>query len=150
VQNFRKLTEMQSSEVFRFSGELSGEGVQALYSVVLQVLWSTSTSQYLSISTLTMMYLVLCSTSTSQYWFCSTGILWCTELLYYTHLYPNHSGVLVHLSTALVHLFYDVLRYCTLERQPSTISTVPGQSCRNPCILDHGILQAFAFVFISP
>jgi hypothetical protein len=56
VQNFRKLTEIQSSEVFRFSKELSGEGVQVLYSVVLQELWSTSTSQYRSISTLTMMY----------------------------------------------------------------------------------------------
>jgi hypothetical protein len=58
-QNFRKLTEIQSAEVFRFSGELSGERVQVLYSVVLQVLWSTSTSQYWSISTLTMMYAVV-------------------------------------------------------------------------------------------
>jgi hypothetical protein len=56
VQNFQKLTEIQSSEVFRFSAELSGEGVQVLYSVVLQVLWSTSIFQYWSISTLTMMY----------------------------------------------------------------------------------------------
>ena len=56
VQNFRKLTEIQSSEVFRLSGELSGEGLQVLYSVVLQVLWSTSTSQYWPISTFTMMY----------------------------------------------------------------------------------------------
>jgi hypothetical protein len=56
VQNFRKLTEIQSSEVFRFSGKLSGEGAQVLYSVVLQVLWSTSTCQYWSIPTLTMMY----------------------------------------------------------------------------------------------
>jgi hypothetical protein len=56
VQNFRKLTEIQSSEVFRFSVELPGEGVQVLYSAVLQVLWSTSTFQYWSISTLTMMH----------------------------------------------------------------------------------------------
>jgi hypothetical protein len=56
VQNFRKSTEIQSSEVFRFSLELSGEGVQVLYSVVLQVIWSTSAFQHLSISTLTMMY----------------------------------------------------------------------------------------------
>jgi hypothetical protein len=53
------MTEIQSSEVFRFSGELSGEGVQVLYSVVLQVIWSTSTFQYWSISTLTMMYSVV-------------------------------------------------------------------------------------------
>jgi hypothetical protein len=31
VQNFRKLTEIQYSEVFSFSGELSREGVQVLY-----------------------------------------------------------------------------------------------------------------------
>jgi hypothetical protein len=59
VQNFRKLTEIQSSEVFRFPRELSGEGVQVLYSVALQILWSTSTSQCWSISTLTMMYSVV-------------------------------------------------------------------------------------------
>jgi hypothetical protein len=47
-------------------------------------------------------------------------------------LYPKYSGVLVHLSTGLVHLFYDVLRYCTLERQLITISTVPGRSRSNP------------------
>jgi hypothetical protein len=56
VQNFQKLTEIQSSEVFRFSGKLSGEGVQVLYSVVLQVLWSASTFMYWYISTFTMMY----------------------------------------------------------------------------------------------
>jgi hypothetical protein len=56
-------------------------------------------------------------------------------------LYPNYSGVLVHLSTGLVLLFYDVLRYCTLERQLSTISTVPGRFSSNPCILNHGILH---------
>jgi hypothetical protein len=56
VQNFRKLTEIQSSEVLRFFGELSGEWLQVLYSVELQVLWSTSTSLYWSVSTLTMMY----------------------------------------------------------------------------------------------
>jgi hypothetical protein len=58
VQNFRKLTEIQSSEVFRFSGTFkrrSTSTVLVLYSVVLQVIWSTSTSQYWSISTLTIM-----------------------------------------------------------------------------------------------
>jgi hypothetical protein len=39
-----------------FLGKLQEKGVQVLYSVVLLVLWSTSTSQYWSISTLTMMY----------------------------------------------------------------------------------------------
>jgi hypothetical protein len=34
------------------------------------------------------------------------------------------------------------MRYCTLERQLSTISTVPGRSRSNPCILNHGILQS--------
>jgi hypothetical protein len=60
-------------------------------------------------------------------------------------LYPKCSGVLAHLSTGLAHLFYDVLRYCTLERKLRTISTVPGRSCsnlNNSCILNHGILQA--------
>jgi hypothetical protein len=56
VQNFRKLTEIQSFEVFWVYGELSGEGVQVLYLVVLQVLWSTSTFKYWYICTLTMMY----------------------------------------------------------------------------------------------
>jgi hypothetical protein len=42
-----------------FPGNFQEKGVQVLYSVVLQVLWSTSTSQYWSISTLTMMYSVV-------------------------------------------------------------------------------------------
>jgi hypothetical protein len=95
VQNFQKLTEIQSSEVFRFSRELSGEGVQVLYSVVLWVL-----PEHWFISTLTMIYSavlvhlstgsvvlvfydlqiyctalpcpqILLSTSKSQYWSCT-------------------------------------------------------------------------------
>jgi hypothetical protein len=85
MQNFQKLTEIQSSEVFRFSGELSRERststVLVLYSVVLQVLWINTTSQYWSISTLTMMY----------------------------------SAVLVHLNTgSVVLVFYDVQSCCTV------------------------------------
>jgi hypothetical protein len=130
-----------SFQVFRGTFKRrSTSTVLVLYSVVLQVLWSTSTSQYWSISTLTMMYSAVLNTS--QYWFCSTGILWSTELLYCTNLHPNYSGVLVHLITGLVHLFYDVLRYCTLERQFSTIFTFPGSSRSNPCVLNHGKLHS--------
>jgi hypothetical protein len=49
----------------------------------------------------------------------------------------------------LVHLFYDVLHYYTLERQLSTISTVPGRSHSSQCILNHGILQAQQAIAIA-
>jgi hypothetical protein len=44
---------------------------------------------------------------------------------------------------------YDVLRYCTLERQLSTISTVPGRPCSNPSILNHGILHVVMIVCVE-
>jgi hypothetical protein len=127
-----------SFQVFRgTSKRRSTSTVLVLYSVVLQVLWSTSTSQYWSICTLTMMYsAVLIHLSTGSVILAFFDVQSCC-----TDMYPNYSGVLVHLSTGLVHLFYYVLRYCTLERQLSTISTVAGRSRSNPCILNHGILQ---------
>jgi hypothetical protein len=58
-----------------------------------------------------------------------------------------YSAVLLHLSTgSVVLVFYGVQSCCTVLTctpitQLSTISTVPGRSCSNTWILNHGILQ---------